>query len=277
MAQAIKPNPLPKTISHYTTLAGLQGIIQTNCLWASNASFLNDKAELQHALKASRQAIKKLSSEESFKQWSATLERVCADLEDGGIPDTYVACFCRNDDNLSQWRGYGGTVQGVSVTFDRTKLAARLKPDKAAFFRVRYSKHSTVSKFTSALTSELKDIAELDEIIGTSSDKVRYQDLQRRISALLPRFKHLGFEDEKEWRFAIQRKIAPEALCFRPSSNKLVPYIEIGKSKELLPITGIRIGPGLDQELTAQSIRVFMSVSGYDVPVKVSDVPFRPF
>jgi len=198
-------DPLPKKISHYTTLQGLQGIVQSGCLWASNASFLNDKAELQHALRASKGAIRKLSSEATFKQWQPTLKRVFADLEDGGLSDTYVACFCRSDDNLSQWRGYSVKTQGVSVTFGREELASRLKPEKAAFFEVRYSKHSTASKLSSALTSELRDIAQLDELLGSSSEDLRYKDLRQRVSALLPRFKHLGFRDEKEWRFAIQR------------------------------------------------------------------------
>ena len=36
----------PKTIYHYTTRAGLQGILQSNTLWASHSQFLNDPAEL---------------------------------------------------------------------------------------------------------------------------------------------------------------------------------------------------------------------------------------
>ena len=36
----------PKTIHHYTTRAGLQGILESNTLWASHSQFLNDPAEL---------------------------------------------------------------------------------------------------------------------------------------------------------------------------------------------------------------------------------------
>ena len=120
---------LPRLISHYTTLEGLQGIVSSNSLWASNASFLNDRAELEHALKASEQVIKKLSSDKAQKAWSPMLKRVFSELADGARPDTYVTCFCRDDDNLSQWRGYGGDVQGVSVTFGRARLAKRLKEE----------------------------------------------------------------------------------------------------------------------------------------------------
>lgn len=276
MTKLSNRSTLPRKISHYTTLDGLMGIVQSGSLWASNASFLNDRAELQHALSASKRAIEKLTSQKAMGEWERLLTRVFAELENGQIPDTYVACFCRNDDNLSQWRGYGGAVQGVSVTFDRPKLAARLKPEQASFFEVRYSKFSTATKLSAALTSELRDIADLDEIVGEASESDRLQDLRGRVSALLPRFKHLGFEDEKEWRFAIQRTVAPQDLCFRVSNNKLVPYIDIGKAKAKLPIISVRVGPGPDQALTAQSVQVFLSARGYDnVDVEVSDIPFR--
>lgn len=56
----------PRTLSHYTTLEGLKGIVEARRLWASNASFLNDKAELSHALQAAKLAIGQLSSKRSM-------------------------------------------------------------------------------------------------------------------------------------------------------------------------------------------------------------------
>jgi hypothetical protein len=266
----------PATLSHYTTLEGLKGIVETGLLWASNASFLNDKAELSHALKVAKLAIVKLSSEKTMKQWSPMLKKVIAEFEDGGVPDTFVACFCRSDDNLSQWRGYGGTVQGVSLTFDRKKISKRLEPDKAAFFKVQYSKLSTAQKLSTALSEEIGKLAGLDELVGEPNETQRYNELRDRVSALLPRFKHLGFADEREWRYAIQRKVEPKDLRFRVSNNKVVPYIMIGASHNPLPITAARIGPGPDQELTMRSVKLFLNSSGYDVPVTMSEVPFRP-
>src|SRR5262245_59435591 len=37
----------PKSLFHYTTAAGLIGIIETQTLWATHANFLNDSAECQ--------------------------------------------------------------------------------------------------------------------------------------------------------------------------------------------------------------------------------------
>lgn len=110
-----KTPSLPTKLSHYTTLKGLQGIVESGSLWASNTSFLNDRAELIHALDASERAIGLLLSRKAQKAWAPMLREAFDELRDGRKADTFVACFCGDDDNLSQWRGYGGNIQGVSV------------------------------------------------------------------------------------------------------------------------------------------------------------------
>ncbi|KFL31099.1 hypothetical protein JP75_10945 [Devosia riboflavina] len=274
-AGARQPRP-PKELTHYTTLTGLEGIIRTKALWASNASFLNDRAELTHALDASQKAIKLLSSQKALKAWGGAIETAFTELRKGLQAQSYVACFCGDNDNLSQWRGYGGAVQGVSLTFDQRALTKRLQKDKATLLNVVYAKLTTASRLKDALEAELRDIAELEELLGPADAEAEQADLLARISRLLPKFKHLGFRDEREWRYVIQRDIAPEDMQFRVLQNKIVPYITIGNSSTNLPILSIKIGPGTDQELTARSVETFMGAQGYDVDVTLSEVPFRP-
>lgn len=265
----------PRYLSHYTTLQGLYGIIDSSSLWASNASFLNDKAELTHALDVSKRAISMLSSKKALKDWKSMLEKVFSELSGEQKSSTYVACFCADDDNLSQWRGYGGNVQGVSVTFDRSLLSQRLKINGANLYRVNYSKLSTAVRLRDALAGELSKIAELNESPGEIDQKKKYEDLLVKVSALLPKFKHLGFKDEREWRYVVQKSMANSRVLFRVLDNKMVPYIIIGKKNSKLPITKIRIGPGVDQELTARSVGEFLRAYKYDVEINYSEVPFR--
>lgn len=266
----------PTNLSHYTTLTGLEGIVRTRSLWASNASFLNDRSELTHALDASKKAIKMLSSAKALQAWGPAIETAFDELRKGRQAQSYVACFCSDDDNLSQWRGYGGAVQGVSLTFEQAALTRRLKKDTAHLQQVVYAKLSTAQKLRDALEAELRDIAELEEILGASDEEEQQADILARISRLLPKFKHLGFKDEREWRYVVQKDIPPNGMQFRVLQNKIVPYIEIGTNKTKLPIRSIRVGPGTDQELTARSVETFMKAHGYDVEVTLSEVPFRP-
>ena len=266
----------PTKLSHYTTLNGLEGIVRTKSLWASNASFLNDKAELTHALDASKQAIRLLSSKKAWRAWGPAIETAFDELKSGLQAQSYVACFCSDDDNLSQWRGYGGAVQGVSLTFAQSALTKRLQKDSAHLQHVIYAKLSTAQKLRDALEAELRDIAELEEVLGASDEEEQQADILARISRLLPKFKHLGFKDEREWRYVVQKDIPARSMQFRVLQNKIVPYIEIGAEKTKLPIRSVRIGPGTDQELTARSVETFMKAHGYDVEVTLSEVPFRP-
>jgi hypothetical protein len=97
-----------------------------------------------------------------------------------------------------------------------------------------------------------------------------------RVCRLLPKFKHFGFRDEREWRYVFQSQISPSELCFRSRAEKVVPYIKVGRSAERLPIASIRVGPGADQKLTVQSLASFLEARGYaKVPVETSVIPFR--
>lgn len=220
-------------------------------------------------------AISLLSSKRTLAAYAPLLERVFGELSKGRRSDTFVSCFCKDDDNLSQWRGYGGTVQGISITFDRQQLTQRLTEDGAALYKVTYTKLSTARRLRDALAGEVSRFADLDDLVGHGSEDQRFKDLMSRASALLPKFKHLGFKDEREWRYVVQDQPGGDRVRFRPAGNKLVPYIVIGDRQSPLPILSVRIGPGTDQELTARSVSEFLRANGYSVEVEVSDVPFR--
>ncbi|MBU1549480.1 MAG: DUF2971 domain-containing protein [Alphaproteobacteria bacterium] len=265
----------PQYLSHYTTLAGFQGIVDSRCLWASNASFLNDRAELLLALDASKKAISLLSSKKAMAAYAPLLKRVFDELSVGRRSEAFVSCFCKDDDNLSQWRGYGGLMQGISITFDRQLLTERLGEDHARLYKVSYTKLSTARRLRDELAGELSRLADLRELVAEGSEEQRYKDLRSRASALLPKFKHLGFRDEREWRYVVQDRPDDDSVSFRPVGNKLVPYITIGDRGTPLPLVSVRVGPGTDQELTARSIKEFLRARGYQAEVNVSDVPFR--
>jgi hypothetical protein len=92
-------------------------------------------------------------------------------------------------------------------------------------------------------------------------------------SANSSRFKHSGFEDEREWRLVVQHETVRSTVSFRANRNVLVPYINLGTSP--LPLKYVRIGPGAGLDLTERSIAVSLEAKGYNVPVKRSRVPFR--
>jgi hypothetical protein len=117
------PVPAPSVLYHYTSPAGLKGILETSSLWATDADFLNDAQELQFGRPQLCDAL--LTQAESLypgdrtpdgsAEWSRAavmrsavdhLRRVDA-ISRAQAEQAYVACFCDHDDLLSQWRDYG--------------------------------------------------------------------------------------------------------------------------------------------------------------------------
>mgnify|MGYP000627929681 CR=1 FL=1 len=271
-----KAKPSPTLLSHYSTLHGLSGVVSDGKIWASNVSFLNDHRELEHGIDATFAALATMQTDGPPGVWAKPLEAAEKALRAGKVPDTYAACFCESSDLLSQWRGYGGQVQGVSISFSRTKLKKALG-NVAVLQKVTYCDLTARQKMKAAIEAQLGSIENIYELVGLTTDADRKTDAFEAICTLLPRFKHVGFSDEREWRFVVQGEKANTPVKYRVSGNVIVPYVELGPGGHgSLPIQKVTIGPGKNQDLTAKSVTLFLRRHGYpDVKVVKSKVPFR--
>lgn len=268
--------PLPANLTHFTTLDGLMGIVESGEIWLSNVSFLNDRRELLYGLEEVEKVVKRYTSRKTYLEWHKPLAKVLRRLRKGRIPNTYAGCFCEQSDVLSQWRGYGGSVQGVAITFKRTRLNEALENSKAALFPVIYGKLKTASQITQELSERLEELEELTPHEDASEDE-KDKKAHSIVSALLPQFKHYGFRDEREWRIVVQQNTLRSTVCFRSNANVLVPYIKFKLGPDgAVPIHYVRIGPGREQELTKRSVELYLKSQGYDkIEVRLSDVPYR--
>jgi hypothetical protein len=268
----------PETLSHYTSLAGMVGILDSRELWASNVSFLNDREELLYGLKAAKAVVNKYLSPSTKDKWAQDIEDAISQLQNGEMPDTYAACFCARNDSLSQWRGYGGEEQGVALTFDRTRLLAQLN-DKGTLLPVVYGALKSANQLSTDLGKKLRAINKEAVLNIESADRERVDRVRVELSRLLPQFKHSGFRDENEWRFVVQQTSSKLSTFFRVKSNVLVPYVKLSfEQTKAFPIKSIRIGPGRDQNLTKRSVEQFLvSKKMKNIDVIVSGVPYRSF
>lgn len=275
-SQKLKSDQPPPQLAHYTNLSGLVGIVRSGKIWASNVSYLNDHRELQHGIDASLAAIQLLSTSASSTNWASALEKAARSLKAGAVPDTYAACFCRNADLLSQWRGYGGQDQGVSISFARIPLQKAFTK-QANLQRVIYCDITAKNKMKSALSKALINIDGIYDLLGGTTPQEREQQAYDAICKLLPQFKHLGFQDEREYRFVVQVDGDDVEIQHRVSGNVIVPYLELGSgTRGSLPIRKVTIGPGKHQDLTSKSVSLYLKQAGYpDVEVVKSKVPFR--
>ena len=136
---------------HYTSEAGLRGILESDRIWATDVRFLNDDTEFQRAfndkylqivIEAFRTSMRKdIDSEAariingmlSARNHAPILELIEKSKETN---DTFVCSFSRPQDGgfdpgdrLSQWRGYSHGSQGFSLGFDPESLEKQIAMD----------------------------------------------------------------------------------------------------------------------------------------------------
>ena len=242
---------------HYTTAAGLQGIVESQQLWATNIAYLNDAEEhtgyfdrrLPHLLADTiRAAIAEVASTASGQRHIDSIgdiEKVVEDLK-RIIPTSirsvtlkhnnpYVTSFCRalprqhsDDGLLSQWRGYG-LDGGYAIIFEANKLQQLLDEEKKNFHYqfgvwgdVEYYNQDASQK--AAHPETLKQEAIIQEAIGkiilTQDFDAFDPPFYNAITALSCMHKYRRFEEEAEVR-----------IVALPSNTEL---FELGKNSGVM-------------------------------------------
>jgi hypothetical protein len=109
--------PLPEEIWHYTDAGGLIGILQSGKIWTTQVTCLNDTLEQRYfgdlvhgAVKERRKQNTDPVLEPLFRVADEVLE-----APDFTAVSQFVACFSEAEDDLGQWRGYGGGECGYAI------------------------------------------------------------------------------------------------------------------------------------------------------------------
>lgn len=162
-------------LHHYTSVAGLEGIVRTGTLWATYFEDLNDSSEVVH-LQTPLTSAMELRYRQGLIRWRGdSLERRRYVDQAGGVvrcarglaedlvgslyrvgftnsdasplAPPFIASFCshagdkayeRKNGLLSQWRGYGAS-DGVCLVFDTAGLVDLLTKDLNANYWVHMS------------------------------------------------------------------------------------------------------------------------------------------
>lgn len=296
---AIEPLPNP-SLYHYTTAQGLQGIIEQGTLHASAAYYMNDASEIDYGCDLFALVLENWIRLNALSHSPANiaLHNIAAFFKDMNrlqpiLSRVYVACFCEEENLLSQWRAYGQSG-GYSLGFLRANLEHKIGVKgrgislKQVIYRERHQRRilECLLADTLPVLGETAIDAKLSKL--TSKGVAVFQagfDSVLQIMALgeIVRFKHPAFIEEKEWRLISQpvsAQIPPEEtnlIKFKPSRGMLTPYIELTpQSGTLLPINSVRYGPTLDKKRVENALTVLFRKHGYSgIQFHGSDIPVR--
>jgi len=206
----------------------------------------------------------------------------------------FVLSFCKHDINsqflqnnglLSQWRGYGKDG-GYAIVFEEKELRGKYDTERQSFYygltcddKVTYIEHDLDG--LNSMRQHVDTVVHWAKAVykdRTNGMKKPPEVTSNQIEALLQCMafiKHFGFEEEKEYRISVmpytkewlsnpdfnkenkEHKLSKE-IKVRNRNGTLVPYIELFKSKDNLPIKAICVGPHPDKEARAKSLRAYL-------------------
>jgi hypothetical protein len=266
-----------KSLYHYTDFNGLLGILSTNDLWLTHSRFSNDEQELTHGYDFARRLIKEARNQPvaPLPEWPIYLDRLSALLEQPPAQGVYICCFCKEDNLLSQWRGYAGNGNGASIRMQPSRFDMVTGPDSPhnglmRLWKTFYDEAEQEYILTRAIQSPFSSSGDIDRRAARAADAIEF---------FIPTFKNADFSEENECRLIF----SPPDHCpvqprFRVRGAMLVPYYSL---KELcggrpLPVTGVTIGPSTNKVMNVESVRMMLAGFGYaGVKVEASPTPYR--
>lgn len=290
------PDP-PPILYHYTSPAGLKGIVEEESLRCSSVHHLSDAEEISYALNEARPFLTEIQHElrgqHEFEGEISLLDRMTETLGDIEDQWVFVGSFSAHGNQLSQWRAYCPDQGGYSIGFDGERLAALAAVQGFDLVECVYTSRDywpelerlVLNTLEAYRTGRNKDQPE-DEL---ESECVNY--FRAHLARLASQVKHPSFEEEDEWRLVSAPYVdALYALEFREGASFLVPYIGFPmavnyeleavdvdfESDDLrLPISEIIVGPTPHPEVARLSAHMLCNQAGVWPEFELSEIPYR--
>jgi hypothetical protein len=292
---------------HYTTAAGLAGILKDKSLWATHSSCMNDEEEIfgfyDRILPSILRPRLPQISDSDFKKDIAGFKDAASLWH-----DYYITSFStpsadnklvRENGLLSQWRAYGSDG-GYALVLDTAALDDVLRKEGEAYPEIEYHLGDVQYRLNKNRRTDDQDtngmIENLEKVFEkfVRSEKKRgAEDLAKWLTALSLFFKHEGFEEEKEIRLVLAQlgpglEFEPELqsvkqhpVCTRTRNGEMIPYVElcvreIDNVRQHLPIKRIIVGPHRDKHDRKRAVQLLLKQHGLNPDiVTVSDIPYR--
>jgi hypothetical protein len=201
----------------------------------------------------------------------------------------FVCAFSQNGDQLSQWRAYCTSGNGVSIGFNTAVLKQIADEGGFQLEQCIYNEN----KQEKLLRKPLQKIISATYKNLTQDNKLKndhhLQDVElgmwwdfanvKEIEGLILKFKDPSFVEEQEYRL-VSYYDAKRPLKFRVSRSLLIPYICLEIPERLIPdlLAQVFIGPTPHPELNEMAVREYLRSIGISRPknvAKKSVVPYR--
>lgn len=290
-------------LAHYTSVEVLEKILKTEQIWFASPLLMNDRQEMVYGLgegtrffNENKEITKACGTEPRANALRHYYYQYLREFSEAHARQVFVLCFSeytadRPDGLLSMWRGYGANGNGAALVFD-TSLIHRRDEVPIIISKVTYGGNS---KRINVLRDKFIEYAAVIESLAVPDNQLWIFASRIfnyvKISALA--FKHLGFEEEHEWRLIYLPERDTGGVFTKNTSYFIGPRGPEPKLK--LPIAPIPIdpilpwtfadildrivlGPTLSNPLTEVAVKTMLTECGkaHFIPkLHSSTIPFR--
>lgn len=271
----------PQILYHYTSQAGLLGIITTKTLWVTNLHYMNDAMEFAYAIDLASYLFAERRKQVTAGEDIAFLDAAKTALESVRQINVHVFSLSEQGNLLSQWRAYCPRTGGYSIGFDPDRLRQLMQPQQFFLASCIYDPQEQ-TKILSQIINELWEAFQAE----ISANPAWLAALVSKYCNMFiaefikvgPTLKDPSFFEEQEWRM-ISNPIAfdDSRMGHRPGTSTLIPYFSFSlmESAVDLPITEIIVGPTRHRELALQSTRSLVQRQAVNIRTRNSRIPYR--
>lgn len=274
-------------IFHYTSAAGLSGILKTQTIFFTRWDFLNDSSENLHIHEIIEKCIEKFSADKKFYTLIKTINSQIREHKLGKSLDEharlftlYIASFSSNKDALNMWTYYtkSDSSDGYCLEFTSDSLFKK-HSDAVTIREVVYAPDKKKKIVNDLLSKAYNFYSEL------KSDPKNAHNVEQYIKAYIKYtadyvgcfFKNSAFAVEKEIRAALFLHTDIEKSDIKPehriSRGLIIPYAALPFEKN--DVKSARISPTLPFREAHSGLMALQQILKYNFPIYPSKIPFR--
>lgn len=261
----------PEFLFHYTSSAGMLGILDSRSIWATEIRYLNDAKELSNFLDlVSFQASMRISEVGGFEAEVLRDFRTWLSQRATGGHAMFVVSLTENGNLLSQWRAYAHGNSGVSLGFSAARLKQMAMSAGFRFGRCIYEIQEQ-QEFAKLIVDDILAAAAVFDYANSNyggHESVRhhavFMTMEERILSGAALLKNHAFKEETEWRlvssFVPDQKNA--GISFRQGESCLIPYLKFNLNDDDGQLTVIQlanVGPTPNPNLAMNAVSIALS------------------